>query len=170
MTNKTIDEHKQVELPDLNQQNNPNQTSQNRLEGIFQLLNNIIKTTRDFIIKDNFFVDDSEIRLNAGQRFKRTNFNTLITGSVYSVTRADYLIGVINLSYAPTVGLPMPSVVGSGKNYIIKDEAGGAATTSITIRSYENITIDGAASTTIAINYGIRSFYTDGKQWFAGLD
>lgn len=142
---------------------------QSKLDGVFQLLNNVIRTTRDFIVKDNFTVDDLEVKILCGLRFNRRTFSTLASGSVYSVTRMDYCIGITNLSYAPSIGLPSPSAAGSGKTYLIKDEAGGAGTTTITIRSTGDATIDGASTATIAVAYGSKMLYTDGNAWYVGL-
>jgi hypothetical protein len=145
-------------------------TKTSALEKAFELLQNIVKTNRDFFVKDAFIVDDLEIQMRRGYRFKRTEFSTLVLGSVYSVTRMDYCIGITNLSYAATVGLPSPKEAGAGKTYLIKDEVGDAATTTITIRSFGDATIDGATSTTIATGFGARMVYTDGNQWYIGLN
>jgi hypothetical protein len=119
-----------------------------------------------FGIKDNFSTDEKETWLKRGQKFNRTIFNTLVSGSVYSSSANDYLIGITSLSYAPNVGLPRPKLVGAGKTYIVKDEAGGAGTTTITVRSAAEETIDGAATSTLTTNYQSKSFYTDGANWF----
>ena len=163
--------HEQPGLPSENRGNSSSGSNpeQSKLEGVFQLLNNVIRTTRDFLVKDVFSVDDLEVKILGGLRFNRRTFSTLASGSVYSVTRMDYCIGITNLSYAPSIGLPSPSAAGAGKTYLIKDEAGGGATTTITIRSTGDATIDGASSVTIAANYGAKMLYTDGNQWYVGL-
>ena len=56
--------------------------------------------------------------------------------------------------------------MGNGKTYIIKDEIGGAATTTITVRSAGEENIDGASSATLTTNYTVKSFYSDGANWF----
>lgn len=117
-------------------------------------------------ISNNFSASEVEVEFLKGQRFNRRAFSTLVTGSVYTVSVTDYLIGITSLSYAPSVGLPSPKNVGVGKNFIVKDEAGGAGTTTITIRSAGEETIDGAATSTITINYGTRNLYNDGANWF----
>lgn len=137
-----------------------------KLESVFQLLENIVKTDRDLSVKDFFKVDDIEVSLLKGQRFKRTAFSTLASGSRYSVIRSDYLVGITHLSYAPSIGLPRPMDVGAGKVYIVKDEAGGAGSTTITVRSAGEETIDGSSSSTITSNYGSKEYYTDGANWF----
>lgn len=147
---------------------NPDIASASKLRDAFTILHNLIKTTRDFLIKDRFFVDDFEIQLLGGQKLKRTAISTLVTGGVYSVLRSDYYIGVTNLSYALTIGLPRPKDVGIGKTFMIKDESAGAATTTITVCSYEPVTIEGTLTTTITTNYGLKTFITDGSNWFVG--
>ena len=127
---------------------------------------NIQRINKNLSIKDFYIFNDKEFINNKGQRINNFNFNTLILGSVYSVATQDFLIGITNLSYAPSIGLPRPKLVGSGKTYIIKDEAGGAGTTTITIRSAGEETIDGASTSTITSNYGSREVYTDGANWF----
>lgn len=123
---------------------------------------NILKTNKDLRIKEVFGVTDTETYFVKGQRFGRTTFS----GANYTASTSDYLIGLTSLAIAPSIGLPHPSLVGVGKNYIIKDEVGGAATTTITIRSDGERLIDGATSLTITTNYGSRRLYTDGSNYF----
>ncbi len=78
----------------------------------------------------------------------------------------DYLLGITSLAIAPNIGLPLPSLVGTGKTYKVKDEVGGALTTNVTIRSDGERLIDGATSNTIITNYGSREFYTNGTDYF----
>jgi hypothetical protein len=73
---------------------------------------------------------------------------------------------VTALAVATTIGLPLPSLVGTGKTFIIKDEVGGATTTNITIASEGEKTIDGSSSTTLSTNYQFKQFYSDGSNWF----
>lgn len=88
------------------------------------------------------------------------------TGTTYSTAATDFLIGVTSLVNAPTIGLPRPKFVGPGKTYVIKDEVGGAATTTITVVSQGEETIDGASSFAISTNYEAITFYSDGANWF----
>ena len=126
---------------------------------------NITRTDKTLNVKDRFIHNDKEFINKLGHTFARTPFSTL-SGSVYSVAVSDYLIGVTSLSYAASVGLPRPRDVGTGKTFIVKDEVGGAGTTTITIRSAGEETIDGASTATITTNYASKSFYTDGQAWF----
>lgn len=126
----------------------------------------LLKTPKNFSVKDSFFVDTNDVHFKRGQVINRKTVSTLVTGSTYSVSTSDYLIGITSLSYAPSIGLPRPNLVDIGKYYRIKDEVGGAATTTITIASDGEKTIDGASNVTITTNYGSKSFYTDGSNWF----
>ena len=137
-----------------------------RNDSSFVVSANIIRSDKTFNIKDRFIVNDKEVINRIGQVFNRTTFSTLVSGSVYSASAVDYLIGITSLSYAPTIGLPRPSLIGPGKTYIIKDEVGGALTTNITIRSVGEETINGAATNTIITNYGAVTLYSDGANWF----
>ena len=125
----------------------------------------VTRTEKNLNIKNFYEFNDQEARFGKGQKFNRTPFSTL-NGSVYSVAVQDYLIGVTSLSYAASVGLPKPSLVGPGKTYIVKDEAGGATTTTITVRSAGEESIDGAGTSTITTNYASKGYYSDGASWF----
>ena len=125
-------------------------------------LPNIKRIDADFLVKDYYEMNDTEFRNIRGQKFATTS----VSGSVYSMAATEYLIGITSLALAPTIGLPRPQLVGKGKTFIVKDEAGGAATTTITIQSVGEESIDGASSATIITNYGSRTFYTNGANWF----
>lgn len=141
----------------------PNQEQQNN---DFTSAGNIARTDKDLNVKDSFIHTDVETKMLRGQKFRRTAISTLIFGSVYSVSSSEFLLAITSLSYAPTIGLPRPTIVGEGKTFIVKDEVGGAATTTITIRSAGEENIDGVSTSTITTNYGLREFYTDGANWF----
>lgn len=157
MNSLTIKQHTQASLPSQNVQT---------ADSSFVESGNLTRTDKDFIVKDYFAVTNTEVSMRKGQKFNRTGISTLVTGAVYSLAATEYLIGITNLSYAPTIGLPRPSLVGAGKCFIIKDEAGGATTTTITIRSVGEETIDGASTSTLTTNYESKSFYSDGANWF----
>lgn len=125
-----------------------------------------IRTFKSISVKSNLFADERETIFGKGQKFRRTPFLTTAGNAVYSVSAQDFLLAVTGLAGAASVGLPLPSIVGNGKHYIIKDEAGGAATTTITVRSEGEKNIDGASTSTITTNYGSKEFYTDGANWF----
>ena len=123
---------------------------------------NLLRTDKDLSIKGRFRVTDQETATLNGQRFNRTE----VRGAVTTISTSDYLIAVTALAVAPSIGLPHPSLVGVGKTFVVKDEVGGAGTTTITIRSEGERTIDGAASQTISANYNSMTFYTNGTDWF----
>lgn len=122
---------------------------------------NVARTDKDLIIKDFHVFNNIEAQLLRGQKVFRTG-----VGTTYSTALIDYLIGVTSLANAPTIGLPRPKLAGRGKIYVVKDEVGGAATTTITVVSQGEETIDGSANTTLTTNYQAKRFYTDGANWF----
>jgi len=117
---------------------------------------------KDWRIHQSFFANRNDVHLMKGQKINRT----AVFGSAYTAASTDYLIGITSLVLAPTIGLPRPKLVGPGKTLRVKDEVGGAATTTITVRSQGEETIDGSATSTITTNYGARAYYTDGTNWF----
>lgn len=123
---------------------------------------NKLATNKDLAIKSFFTINDTGVSSLLGQRIGRI----AVRGAVTTLSTSSYLIGVTALAVATSIGLPHPSQVGVGKTYIIKDEAGGATTTNITIRSEGEKLIDGASSTTLSTNYQVKRFYTDGSNWF----
>lgn len=128
---------------------------------------NVVRTDKTLIVKDFFIANDKEVQMLKGQRINHVVYNSNSTNSsVYSMSATDFLLGVTSLAYAPSIGLPLPALVGNGKTYIVKDEAGGASTTTITIISDGEKLIDGASSTTLTTNYQSKSFYSDGSNWF----
>lgn len=160
----TIKNHEQLGLPE--QRVLPDTASSNVPD--FELrAHNVLKTAKDQSIKDKHIVNDVETAMLHGQKFSNRSFSTLVTGAVHTISATDYLVGVTSLSYAPLIGLPLPSLVGAGKSFIIKDEAGGAATTTITISSAGEKNIDGSSTTTITTNYGAKRLYSDGSQWLS---
>ena len=150
----------------MNPYNLPTQTErqlQLPVQGDFELKQaNILKTAKDLYIKEVFGVTNTESFQKKGQRFGRTTFS----GANYTLSTSDFLLGLTSLAIAPSIGLAHPSLVGAGKHGFIKDEVGGAATTTITIRADGERLIDGATSLTITTNYGSVHWYTDGSNYF----
>lgn len=128
----------------------------------FSDTNVLVRINKDFSVKELFTVTNSETSINRGQRFKRIG----VRGVSNSISTSDFLIGITALAVAPTIGLPDARKIGVGKTFIVKDEVGGAATTTITVRSDSERTIDGSATSTITTNYGAKSYYSDGSNWF----
>lgn len=123
---------------------------------------NVTRTDKDFIVKNFFNFTNTEFNNQKGQKFARVG----VRGATYSMAASEFLVGITALAVAPTLGLPRPKLVGAGKSFIVKDEVGGAATTTITVVSQGEETIDGAANTTLTANFQAKRFYTDGANWF----
>lgn len=150
--------HQQFNLPTFAERQ-----AQQPVQSDFELKQaNVLKTAKDLFVKEVFGVTNTESFQKKGQRLARTGFS----GANYTLATSDYLIGITSLALAPTIGLPRPSLVGTGKTFIVKDEAGGAGTTTITIRSAGEETIDGATTATLTTNYQAKQFYSNGSVWF----
>lgn len=122
---------------------------------------NVIYTDKTLIVKNKATFNEREFNLQYGQKVRRT----AISGN-YTLAYDDYYIGVTSLATAPTITLPKPSIAGIGKSFVIKDETGGAGSTTITISQFATDLIDGAATKTITTNYGSVKVLTNGKDWF----
>lgn len=122
---------------------------------------NVVRTDKTLVVKNFFVVNDSEAQFNRGQRISRK----AVSGN-YTLAVIDYLVGVTSFAIAPSIGLPKPSMAAQGKIYVVKDEVGGASSTTITIKSDGEKTIDGGTSLTITSAYGVQRLYTDGANWF----
>lgn len=85
--------------------------------------------------------------------------------AVSANSAGEVIIGVTDTSAARTITLDSDDVV-AGRIMIIKDESGAAGTNNITIDTEGAETIDGAASVTISVNYGVVRVYSDGTNWF----
>lgn len=85
----------------------------------------------------------------------------------YTVQPSDHIIEYATLTAARTVTLPVAGAanVGSGKQFIVKDGTGNAATENITIIPQSGQTIDGAASKVINTAYGVVRVYCTGSEW-----
>ena len=92
-----------------------------------------------------------------GARVKKT--------AAYTTTTSEFLVGVDTTSAAVTITLGSATVT-SGRVVIINDEGGSAGTNNITVATEGSETIDGAATQTIAANYGTLRLYSDGTNWF----
>ena len=88
------------------------------------------------------------------------------TAASYTALSTDTYIGVTSTAVARTITLPAAATVESDKLYIIKDESGAAGTNNITIDGNASETIDGQATATIGTNYGSRTIFCDGSNWF----
>ncbi len=87
-----------------------------------------------------------------------------VTASAYTAKGGDRVIGV-NRAGAVTVTLPTTEVR-AGRTYTIKDESGAASTNNITVATEGTETIDGSAADLITADYGSKTYYSDGSNWF----
>ena len=83
-------------------------------------------------------------------------------GTNYGAQITDYYIGC---SAGITVTLPLGATLTAGKQYVIKDEAGTASASHITITPYSGNLIDGSSSVILSINYGALTLYWTGAKW-----
>ncbi len=89
------------------------------------------------------------------------------TATAVSVNTSDDSVfyGVTDTSIVRTITLDSDDVE-SGRIIIIKDESGAAGTNNIVIDTEGAETIDGAASVSITVNFGVGRFYSNGTNWF----
>lgn len=90
---------------------------------------------------------------------------TNVADTAYTVLPADGIVVYTTLT-APRIAT-LPTAVGcKGKEYVIKDGAGAAATHNITVDGNGSETVDGAANAVISTNYGKVKVKSDGANWF----
>lgn len=87
-----------------------------------------------------------------------------VTTASYSAKAGDRVIGV-NRAGTVTVTLPTAEVR-PGRIYTVEDESGAAASNNITVATEGSETIDGSATDVISTNYGSKTYYSDGSNWF----
>lgn len=79
-----------------------------------------------------------------------------------NITNTSFTVALVNFAGAATVVLPTPT---SGKRATVKDISGNAGTNNITVGAVSG-NVDGAATKTIATNFGSMSFVADGTNWW----
>lgn len=84
----------------------------------------------------------------------------------YSVGSSNYIVAYTSLGASRTVALPGITSIPIGQAFVLKDEAGSAATNSITLLPVSGDLFDGAASRVININYASIEFYRGLSGWF----
>ena len=89
---------------------------------------------------------------------------TSVTDAIYQAKGGDRVVGV-NRAGTVTITLPTDQVR-PGRTYTVKDESGAAASNNITVATEGSETIDGSATDTIAEDYGGKTYYSDGANWF----
>lgn len=95
------------------------------------------------------------------------NYTTrTVASSTFTVdtTTTDYIIYTDSTSNAITITLPAPT---NGRELIIQDKTGKAATNNITINPHAAETINGLSTFIIAANYGSCLLTSDGTNWVA---
>lgn len=104
--------------------------------------------------------------ISGGTSSSTTTFNARmdLTGTV-EVSATDYYLGCNTNSGAVTINLPLASVAGSGKKYIIKDETGNASVNNITVVPSSGQLIDSNANYVMAINYESITIVSNGTSW-----
>ena len=101
--------------------------------------------------------------------FAKAAFATKVVSKVtaYTLGENDHIL-LSNNTAAVIYTLPSAVVVGSGREYIVKDSIGTSATNSITVISTAG-NVDGIAAATgkvISTNYGSLRFVSDGTNWY----
>lgn len=82
----------------------------------------------------------------------------------YTVSRSEGIIAFNTLTASRTVTLPSATTL-RGKEFIIKDASGAAATHNIVIDGAGSETIDGALTVSITSNYGRVKIKSNGSNW-----
>lgn len=76
------------------------------------------------------------------------------------------IVGITDTTTTRTVTIDSDDIANPDQIFLVKDESGGAATNNITIATEGAETIDGAASISITVDYGVARLYTDGSNLF----
>ena len=97
----------------------------------------------------------------------RSRFSTAVRRSIVDTTLVHGEDGTL---FADTSGgvitVTLPSGANQGGRIFIVKDFGNATANTVTIDTTGAETIDGAASVTIAEDYGVFRFQTDGDNWF----
>lgn len=84
--------------------------------------------------------------------------------SPYTVLSTDYYLGVTPT--AGVVSIRLPNAPSTGRIFVVKDSAGTAATNNITVTTVGGaVTIDGATSYVISVNYVAANFIFNGTSY-----
>lgn len=105
--------------------------------------------------------DNYGFKTNTGLKVKRTTVADANKTALYS----EYIIAYTSITTTRTVTLPATSE--AGRLYIIKDESGSVTDLiNIIVDGDSSDTIDGQASISINVPYGVVKIYSDGTNWF----
>lgn len=131
----------------------------------FKSTPNTARTDKDLIVKDLFNVNNIETQQLHGQKVKLKQVRSG-DSDTYNLLLTDYILGVKDVTISRTVKFPKPSLAGLGKVYVVKDISGSASATTITISPFDTETINGDTSDSLNTNFAVRSYFTDGTNWF----
>lgn len=116
-------------------------------------------------IRDTFGVwSAGGLRFDGGLVGGRTEVD--ISASDYTVLTTDFIVAVTSTG-ANEVHLPDPEEINTAHIFIIKDEAGDAASLNIVVDVSSGATIDGELSISITANYGCLRVYSNGVSYFS---
>jgi hypothetical protein len=93
-----------------------------------------------------------------------------VADAAYNIVIADHIVAYTSLTAARTATLPTSTTVNPGKEYVLKDAAGTAATNTITLAVQSGESLDGVLNGTLTItsNYGsIRVFTNGAGSWYS---
>lgn len=123
-----------------------------------------LKTDGSLIVTNQLGVGTSDpssaLHVNGSQSVQRTPVQT-----DYTLTDTDHYVGISDTAALRTVTLPA-AAGREGRQYIIKDESGGAGIRPITVKAQTGETIDGSRTMAISTNYGVLRLISSGKNWF----
>ena len=74
---------------------------------------------------------------------------------------------VTNTAVARTLTISSDDIANTDREFIIKDESGGAGTKNITVATEGSETIDGQATIDITVDFGVLRLYSDGANLFS---
>jgi hypothetical protein len=123
-----------------------------------------LKTDGSLVVSDKVAVGTpgpaSALHVGGSQSVQRT-----AVAADYTVTDADYYLGVTDTSARRVVTLPT-AAGRTGRVYTIKDESGGAGKHPIKVQAQPGETIDGAGSLPVGKDYGVMRVISNGHNWF----
>lgn len=114
-------------------------------------------------VRDAIATHASRHEVGGADLVKRTLLNRLVAGADTIVRLSCSLVGCTAANITITLETAM---LADGAWVDIVDESGTAGTNAITVATEGAETIDGAATASIATNYGSVRVYSNGTNWF----